>query len=514
MGACFSPHNCLTSWQYHQQPLWFGATMKITSLLLFALLPITLLAQPQGPDTLWTRTTIFPELRFLNIGEMVPLSSGNLLVSMAPIDTPYVDTGTALLKVDTAGNVVWRRGCGDSLHEFDKTFLCQIAPNRFALAGVTWIIPEDFYDVYVAIVDSEASTISQRLYQWPEDERVAGICSSGDGGFLVVYKAMNLHTGREQVGWMKINEAGDSLWANAFEIPGNRVWASAVAATQDGGYVISGYTDLLGAPTSALLLRLDATGNVQFSRTYSLMTETAAWDVASLSNGDFVICGYTDSLIVTEPTHAFVLRTNATGDSLWTWISLALYGDCVARRIITTDNGGFLVNYTWGSDLIRFGADNEILWRHTYNDFQIPWHFSVGRCLLQDEQGRCLLIGDAATDTSALSPTALGVVRTLPESVESTKLSSARIPQDPHLSAYPNPFNPTTEITFTLLRTTNASLKVFDVLGREVTTLANGTLQSGDHRITFDATALPSGIYFYQLRAGTSTQTKKMLLLK
>jgi hypothetical protein len=79
---------------------------------------------------------------------------------------------------------------------------------------------------------------------------------------------------------------------------------------------------------------------------------------------------------------------------------------------------------------------------------------------------------------------------------------------------YPNPFNPTTEITFDLPRTIYGTLKVFDVLGREVAVLANGTMQSGEHRIAFDGSRLPSGVYFYQLKAGEFVQTKKMLLLK
>ncbi|MCK9280523.1 MAG: T9SS type A sorting domain-containing protein [Melioribacteraceae bacterium] len=79
---------------------------------------------------------------------------------------------------------------------------------------------------------------------------------------------------------------------------------------------------------------------------------------------------------------------------------------------------------------------------------------------------------------------------------------------------YPNPFNPTTEIMFTLPRSGHVSLKVYDLLGREVVTLVNKELSGGSHKIIFDASNLSSGIYFYRLQNGNYSQTKKMILVK
>ncbi len=80
---------------------------------------------------------------------------------------------------------------------------------------------------------------------------------------------------------------------------------------------------------------------------------------------------------------------------------------------------------------------------------------------------------------------------------------------------YPNPFNPSTKISFVLGTTGNASLKVFDLLGKEVVTLADGVFNSGElQSFTFDASKYSSGIYYYQLKSGAQTEIKKMLLLK
>lgn len=88
-------------------------------------------------------------------------------------------------------------------------------------------------------------------------------------------------------------------------------------------------------------------------------------------------------------------------------------------------------------------------------------------------------------------------------------------PRDFYLSQnYPNPFNPTTVISYQLPVVSNVTLKVYDVLGREVAALVNGRQTEGSHAVTFRADKLPSGVYFYQLQAGTFTETKKLTVLK
>ncbi len=79
---------------------------------------------------------------------------------------------------------------------------------------------------------------------------------------------------------------------------------------------------------------------------------------------------------------------------------------------------------------------------------------------------------------------------------------------------YPNPFNPLTTIRFRIPRNEWVTLKVYDVTGREVATLVDARLPAGTHKVRFNAVNLPSGIYFYQLRAGNFVSTRKMVLIK
>jgi hypothetical protein len=79
---------------------------------------------------------------------------------------------------------------------------------------------------------------------------------------------------------------------------------------------------------------------------------------------------------------------------------------------------------------------------------------------------------------------------------------------------YPNPFNPTTRIQIAVARAGRVVLKVFDVLGKEETTLVDAEMPAGSYTVTFDASRLASGTYFYRMQAGEFVATKRMLVLK
>ena len=80
---------------------------------------------------------------------------------------------------------------------------------------------------------------------------------------------------------------------------------------------------------------------------------------------------------------------------------------------------------------------------------------------------------------------------------------------------YPNPFNPGTVISYFLPKNGAVVLRVFDITGAEVTTLVNEIQSAGEQQVTFDASGLTSGVYFYRLDVnGVTSETRKMMLLK
>jgi hypothetical protein len=79
---------------------------------------------------------------------------------------------------------------------------------------------------------------------------------------------------------------------------------------------------------------------------------------------------------------------------------------------------------------------------------------------------------------------------------------------------YPNPFNPSTTINYDLPKQSKVKLVMYDILGREVTTLVNETKNAGRYQVIWNANRFASGVYFYRLQADAFTETKKLMIIK
>jgi len=122
------------------------------------------------------------------------------------------------------------------------------------------------------------------------------------------------------------------------------------------------------------------------------------------------------------------------------------------------------------------------------------------------------LIGNILLKGCVINDTLYGDTTNL---ITSIKDLSEKLPVQFELfQNYPNPFNPTTTIKYSVAEPGIVSLKVFDILGREVATLVNERKPAGYYEVSFDGSELSSGIYFYQLTAGVFKATKKFVLLK
>ncbi|MBN2010727.1 T9SS type A sorting domain-containing protein [candidate division KSB1 bacterium] len=113
-----------------------------------------------------------------------------------------------------------------------------------------------------------------------------------------------------------------------------------------------------------------------------------------------------------------------------------------------------------------------------------------------------------------LADCAANELERLGESVEKQPAGTEDENLEFSINNYPNPFNPSTHITFTLPERDVVTLKVFDILGREVAVLMDGTYNAGTHDTEFNASQMPSGVYFYHLSTSTHTVTRKMLVVK
>lgn len=142
---------------------------------------------------------------------------------------------------------------------------------------------------------------------------------------------------------------------------------------------------------------------------------------------------------------------------------------------------------------------------NSYDDYDFFWGGIVDlyyKIRAKDTQNKYSVYSDEVSGTGIYAPKIN--INTVSTSPNEFSLSQN----------YPNPFNPSTEIRYALKENAFVALKIFDVLGSEIAVLKNENQSAGDYAVHFDASKLPSGIYFYSITAGSFRQTKKMILLR
>jgi len=124
---------------------------------------------------------------------------------------------------------------------------------------------------------------------------------------------------------------------------------------------------------------------------------------------------------------------------------------------------------------------------------------------------------DSSGLDSAVTISLKNAISEIPRWISNTGINtiSSEIPSEYKLfQNYPNPFNPSTIIRFQIKDSKFVALKIYDILGREITTLLNEKLKAGIYEISFSINQLPSGIYFYKISTGDFSDIKKMVLMK
>jgi hypothetical protein len=179
---------------------------------------------------------------------------------------------------------------------------------------------------------------------------------------------------------------------------------------------------------------------------------------------------------------------------------------------------GVIINSTDYSDafVISYDQDGEVKWAKAEGGSS----YDQGSGITVDESGNCYLSGlvsqnyvfDTISAAGGEYNLFLAKLRTENAvSVENTKSAVNSFGLDQN---YPNPFNPSTKIRYSVQAAEFVTLKIFDILGREIKTLVNENKPAGTYEVDFNAANIPSGIYFYNLTAGNFTDVKKMMVLK
>ena len=244
-------------------------------------------------------------------------------------------------------------------------------------------------------------------------------------------------------------------------------------------------------------------GGTDWTSTLTSGTKDALLSVffTDANNGWAVGIERVDNIYV-NITYGLILHTT-NGGTTWTTTHTSGPRDELYSVFFTDANNGYVGGWVSSepcSGLILHTTDGGISWTRQING-------TVGNLesiYFTDESN-----GWAVGGISTILHTTNGGISFVEEEQIST------IPTEFLLSHnYPNPFNPSTKIKYSVPQSSNVVIKVYDILGNEIETLINEEKPAGNYELNWNAVNLPSGVYFYQLRAGSFVETKKMILLK
>ena len=243
----------------------------------------------------------------------------------------------------------------------------------------------------------------------------------------------------------------------------------------------------------------DSIDNLSDTYIYKTLNGGSTWvkigQISSIPNGILRIANK-DTLWTGETT----LATSFDGGNNWNYFPMPL-GALNDALQISPESG--LVGWKYYFDLNTL--ENSILYTNNAGQTwktELKWSGS-GVYSITNIKGYAWIVGTK------------GLIMRRNPLITSVKKEQNELPKEFRLYPnYPNPFNPVTKISFALPNRSNVKLVVYDILGREIATLANSVFEAGSYSIPFDASKLSSGIYIYTIHANDFVQSKKMILVK
>jgi hypothetical protein len=286
-----------------------------------------------------------------------------------------------LVETNAAGDTLWTRTYGGPSND-EGYSVQQTTDGGFIVAGFTESFGAGGDDVYLIKTDAQGDTLWTRTYGGTDDDRGNSVRQTVDGGYIIAGWTYSFGAGDSDVYVIKTDAHGDTIWTRTYGGPGLDV-GNTVQQTADGGYIIAGTTKSFGVGWSDVwLIKTSASGDTLWTRTYGGPYIDRGNSVQQTTDGGYVVgVSYSHG-----PAHydLWLVKTNASGDTLWTRMYGGPYDEsgCLVRQ--TTDGGYVIGGYTdsygaGGADfyLVRTNAQGDTLWTRTYGGPSLDLGYAV-----------------------------------------------------------------------------------------------------------------------------------------
>jgi len=298
-----------------------------------------------------------------------------------------------ILKTDASGNLQWSKTFGGSGSDYAYS-VQQTSDGGYIVAGYTNSFGAGG-DVFLFKTDASGNLQWAKTFGGSSYEYAHSVQQTSDGGYIVAGGTYSFGAGNYDVFLLKTDASGNLQWAKTF---GGSGWdlAYSVQQTSDGGYIVAGETYSFGAGSyDVFLLKTDASGNLQWAKTFGGSGGDYAWSVQQTSDGGYIMAGYTSSFGAGS-YDVFLLKTDASGNLQWA----KTFGGSnyeLAHSVQQTSDGGYIVagfTYSFGAGnedvfLLKTDASGNLQWAKTFGGSEWDWAYSVQ----QTSDGGYIVVG-------------------------------------------------------------------------------------------------------------------------
>ncbi len=486
--------------------------MTVRGGVLLCCLGLAVLCRAQAPDTLWMRGLGGDRADFGYSIEGTP--DGGFIIAGITSSYGAGDGDVWLVKLDGEGGVEWTRTYGGENRE-EGRYAVPAPDGGYIIVGMTESYGSGGADLWLLKTDISGALIWSRTEGGAGDELGNFVQVTSDGGIIAAGRTTSGSGKDYDVFLLKTDLAGNKQWTAVLGGDGDDLGYT-VCETEDGDYLVAGYTNSFGAGGADLyLICTDYLGNLLWHRTYGGFGQDYGGYLLPTSDGGYLVCGETHSF-GSGSGDLWLLKVDSAGEEQWQCLAGGAYLDG-GYQVIPGIEGGYLaVGWTVslappGGDafLVKVSADGNQEWARGFGGIGADraLGIAVGRDDQQFVTGYTRDPDDGDYDLMIAHLADLDVAGTAGPGEPAPESITLFTP-------YPNPGNDRCMVRLDLAEPGWLSLKLVDLCGRPVRDVADGWYDSGVYGFMLDAQGLTSGVYFLALRQGTKRRAVRWILLR
>jgi len=276
-----------------------------------------------------------------------------------------------VVKLDAKGNLQWTKTIGGKKEEVGNS-LIQTSDGGYAIAGVTNSFGAGEKDVYVVKLDANGNLQWTKTIGGPKDDLGTSLIQTSDGGYAIAGSTKSFGAGDEDVYVVKLDANGNLQWTKTIGGKKDDVGLMSLIQTSDGGYAIAGATNSFGAGNGDVyVVKLDANGKLQWTKTIGGPGDEIGFSLIQTSDGGYAIASYTTSFGA-GGGDVYVVKLDAKGNLQWTK-TIGGPADEIGFSLIQTSDGGYAIAGLTGSFcaggldvyVIKLNANGNLQWTKT-----------------------------------------------------------------------------------------------------------------------------------------------------